>query len=155
MGNEKCYICKDQARATVIVDFEKTSLKEIKEKLLQTDLAMINPDAEIAGNVIIDSEDVDEDMLEKKLSDFKDLGVFSGCIIKVEDFSQDFEIELTFVAKGEDDDFEENYKMVEDGAVQKKPTQTAEKRKLPDTTIVQISKDLEDKSVVTSPDGKR
>merc|ERR1711976_341484 len=99
-----------------------------------------------------DSEDVDEDMLEKKLSDFKDLGVFSGCIIKVEDFSQDFEIELTFVAKGEDDDFEENYKMVEDGAVQK--TKTAEKRKLPEETnstqaTVQISKDLEDKSVVT------
>lgn len=174
-ANEKCYICKDQATATVIVDFQKTTLKEIKEKLLQTDLAMINPDAEISGNVIIDSEDVDEEMLAKTLCSFKDLGVHPGCIIKVEDFSQDFEIELTFIGKSDEHDFEGNYKVADSSDLAKKCDKneeedddmkvgkTAEKRKLdtPDrenstaATIVKISEDLKEKALTNSPDNKK
>ena len=57
-----------------------------------------------------DDDEPDSDFLAKKLSDFNQIQ--NGCIMTIEDFLQDVEIEVTLLNKTSDHDFEGNYEIL-------------------------------------------
>lgn len=71
------------------------------QKQLQTTLFLLDAD----------DDQPDVNFLKKKLSDFD--AIKSGCVMIVEDWLQDIEIELTLIEKTENDDFDENFKIVD------------------------------------------
>merc|ERR1739848_391639 len=105
---------KDKATATICIDFKNTSLKEFKDNLIMKELSLQQPDVRVGEScVLIDADDDEPDanFLKKKLADFE--AIKSGCIMVIEDWLQDIELQLTLVEKTENDDFEENFKIID------------------------------------------
>lgn len=97
--NPKCIVCSDQPQAVVKIDTNRISVKQFRDEVLVKALGMVAPDAmiEAKGSVVISSEEGETDgNNDKKLCE---LQVVDGCILKVDDFVQRYELTVIIAHK--------------------------------------------------------
>lgn len=100
--NPKCYVCAKKPEITVYLNVNKTTVKQLEEKLFKEKFGMIAPDVEVddgKGTIIISSEEGEtEDNWPKMLSEFK---ITSSTRLKGDDFLQNYEL-VVIVRHNED-----------------------------------------------------
>jgi ubiquitin-like 1-activating enzyme E1 B len=97
--NPNCYVCADKPEVTLKVDTGVVTVKELRDEILIKAMNMVKPDVMLDGKgiiVISSDEDETEDNEEKLL---KDLFIVDGCILKVDDFFQNYELTVTVIHK--------------------------------------------------------
>lgn len=97
--NPKCIVCSEKPQVTVKIDTNRITVKQFRDEVLIKSLNMIEPDVitEGKGLVLISSEEGETDCNnDKKLSE---LDVVDGCILKVDDFVQQYELTVIIVHK--------------------------------------------------------
>lgn len=91
--NPKCYVCAQKPEVTVHMDVNKTTLKQLEEKLFKEKFGMIAPDVELddgKGTILISSEAGEtDDNCDKLLSDFN---IGNSSRLKGDDFLQNYEL---------------------------------------------------------------
>lgn len=97
--NPKCYVCAAKPEVTLKVDTKNVTVKELRDDILIKALNMLNPDVILdgKGTIVISSEEGETDCNnDKKL---EDLQIVDGCILKVDDFVQNYELTVTVIHK--------------------------------------------------------
>lgn len=97
--NPKCIVCSDKPQVVVKIDTNRVTVKQFRDDVLVKSLNMIEPDVitESKGLVLISSEEGETDCNNhKKLSE---LDVVDGCILKVDDFVQQYELTVIIAHK--------------------------------------------------------
>lgn len=97
--NPKCIVCSEKPQVVVKIDTNRVTVKQFRDEVLVKALNMIEPDVmtEVKGLVLISSEEGETDCNnDKKLSD---LDVVDGCILKVDDFVQQYELTVIIAHK--------------------------------------------------------
>jgi ubiquitin-like 1-activating enzyme E1 B len=107
--NPKCYVCADKPELVLKVDTEKVTVKEFRDDILIKQMNMVNPDVMLDGKgiIVISSEEGETECNEEKL--LKEMSIVDGCILKVDDFFQNYELTITIIhktAEREDPKFE-------------------------------------------------
>lgn len=122
--NPKCYVCADKPEAILKVDTEQVTVKELRDDILIKEMNMVNPDVMLDGKgvIVISSEEGETECNEDKL--LKDLSIVEGCILKVDDFFQNYELTVTIIHKTAERD-EPKFEIVADRNVLK-PVETSE-----------------------------
>lgn len=102
--NSKCYVCADKPEAVLKVDTETVTVKELRDDILIKEMNMVNPDVMLDGKgiIVISSEEGETECNEGKL--LKDLFIVDGCILKVDDFFQNYELTVTIIHKSAERD---------------------------------------------------
>ena len=97
--NPNCYVCADKPEVTLKVDTEVVTVKELRDEILIKAMNMIKPDVMLDGKgiIVISSDEEETECNEEKL--LKDLFIVDGCILKVDDFFQNYELTVTIVHK--------------------------------------------------------
>lgn len=111
--NPKCYVCAAKPEVTLMVDTKNVTVKELRDDILIKALNMIDPDVIIdgKGTIVISSEEGETECNnDKKL---ETLQIVDGCILKVDDFVQNYELTVTIVHKDPARD-EANFEIVAD-----------------------------------------
>jgi len=118
--NPKCFVCKN-AVLNMSLDTTNWTLEMLLRRIIKKELGFMEPSLTIGSSIIYEEgEDIGEDeyaaMVVKKLTDLPAGGVKHGTIIRIEDFTQDLEVDVCVhhqtewaAKKGEDapDDDEE------------------------------------------------
>ncbi|XP_021700868.1 SUMO-activating enzyme subunit 2 [Aedes aegypti] len=97
--NPKCYVCAAKPEVTLKVDTKNVTVKELRDDILIKALNMLNPDVILdgKGTIVISSEEGETDCNnDKKL---EDLQIVDGCVLKVDDFVQNYELTVTVIHK--------------------------------------------------------
>lgn len=97
--NPICIVCSPKPEIVLKMDCSKVTVKSLRDDILIKALHMVTPDVSVAGKgTILISADEDETEVnnDKFLSD---LNVVEGCILKVDDFFQDYELTITIAHK--------------------------------------------------------
>lgn len=97
--NPKCYVCAAKPAVTLKVDTKNVTVKELRDDILIKALNMLNPDVILdgKGTIVISSEEGETDCNnDKKL---EALQIVDGCILKVDDFVQNYELTVTVLHK--------------------------------------------------------
>uniref|UniRef100_A0A023EVG3 SUMO-activating enzyme subunit n=1 Tax=Aedes albopictus TaxID=7160 RepID=A0A023EVG3_AEDAL len=97
--NPKCYVCAAKPEVTLKVDTKNVTVKELRDDILIKALNMLNPDVILdgKGTIVISSEEGETDCNnDKKL---EELQIVDGCILKVDDFVQNYELTVTVIHK--------------------------------------------------------
>ncbi|XP_062545984.1 SUMO-activating enzyme subunit 2 [Armigeres subalbatus] len=97
--NPKCYVCAAKPEVTLKVDTKNVTVKELRDDILIKALNMLNPDVILdgKGTIVISSEEGETDCNnDKKL---EQLQIVDGCILKVDDFVQNYELTVTVIHK--------------------------------------------------------
>lgn len=97
--NPKCIVCSEKPQVVVKIDTNRVTVKQFRDDVLVKALNMIEPDVitEGKGLVLISSEEGETDgNNDKKLSE---LDVVDGCILKVDDFVQQYELTVIIAHK--------------------------------------------------------
>lgn len=97
--NPKCIVCSEKPQVVVKIDTNRVTVKQFRDDVLVKALNMIEPDVitEGKGLVLISSEEGETDCNnDKKLSE---LDVVDGCILKVDDFVQQYELTVIIAHK--------------------------------------------------------
>lgn len=95
--NPKCIVCSEQRQAVVKIDTNRVTVKQFRDEVLVKALGMLEPDVMAGGLVLISSEEGETDCNnDKKLSE---LEVVDGCILKVDDFVQQYELTVVIAHK--------------------------------------------------------
>jgi ubiquitin-like 1-activating enzyme E1 B len=107
--NPTCYVCAAKPELILKIDTNVVTVKELRDDILIKEMNMVNPDVMLDGKgVIVISSDEDEtECNESKL--LKDMQIVDGCILKVDDFFQNYELTITIIhktAEREDPKFE-------------------------------------------------
>lgn len=97
--NPKCYVCAAKPEVVLKIDTDVVTVKELRDDVLIKALNMVDPDVIIDGKgvIVISSEEGETEDNEGKL--LKDLFIVDGCILKVDDFFQNYELSITVVHK--------------------------------------------------------
>lgn len=97
--NPKCYVCAAKPEVTLKVDTKNVTVKELRDDILIKALNMINPDVILdgKGTIVISSEEGETDCNNDKKLD--ELQIVDGCILKVDDFVQNYELTVTVIHK--------------------------------------------------------
>lgn len=97
--NPKCYVCADKPEVVLKVDTDVVTVKELRDEILIKSMNMVDPDVMIdgQGTIVISSEEGETECNEGKL--LKELSIVDGCILKVDDFFQNYELTVTIVHK--------------------------------------------------------
>ncbi|CAO1380664.1 unnamed protein product [Diamesa serratosioi] len=97
--NPKCYVCAAKPEVVLKVDTEVMTVKELRDDILIKELNMMNPDVLLDGKgvIVISSEEGETECNEDKI--LKDLAIVDGCILKVDDFFQEYELTVTIIHK--------------------------------------------------------
>lgn len=97
--NPKCYVCAAKPEVTLKVDTKNVTVKELRDDILIKALNMINPDVILdgKGTILISSEEGETDCNNDKKLD--QLQIVDGCILKVDDFVQNYELTVTVIHK--------------------------------------------------------
>ncbi|XP_031628834.1 SUMO-activating enzyme subunit 2 [Contarinia nasturtii] len=129
--NPKCIVCSDKPQVVVKIDTNRITVKQFRDEVLVKGLNMIEPDVitEGKGLVLISSEEGETDCNnDKKLCE---LEVVEGCILKVDDFVQQYE--LTVIISHKDVEREgELFEIVADPDSLIPENQTEEKEEVPE-----------------------
>lgn len=95
----KCIVCSEKPQVVVKIDTNRVTVKQFRDDVLVKALNMIEPDVitEGKGLVLISSEEGETDCNnDKKLCE---LDVVDGCILKVDDFVQQYELTVIITHK--------------------------------------------------------
>lgn len=97
--NPKCYVCADKPELVLKVDTDTVKVKELRDEILIKQMNMVNPDVMLDGKgiIVISSEEGETECNEEKL--LKELSIVDGCILKVDDFFQNYELTITIIHK--------------------------------------------------------
>lgn len=98
--NPKCYICADKPEAVLKVDTDVVTVKELRDDILIKVMGMVKPDVQRddgKGSIVISSDPEETLEMEEKL--LKDVKIVDGCILKVDDYFQNYELTITIVHK--------------------------------------------------------
>lgn len=116
--NPKCYVCADKPEVVLKVDTDAVTVKELRDEILIKAMNMVDPDVMIdgQGTIVISSEEGETECNEEKR--LKELSIVDGCILKVDDFFQNYELTVTIVHKTAERD-EARFEIVADKDVLK------------------------------------
>lgn len=97
--NPKCYVCADKPELVLKVDTDVVKVKELRDDILIKQMNMVNPDVMLDGKgiIVISSEEGETECNEEKL--LKEMSIVDGCILKVDDFFQNYELTITIIHK--------------------------------------------------------
>lgn len=97
--NPNCYVCAAKPELVLKVDTEAVTVKELRDEILIKAMNMVNPDVMLDGKgiIVISSEEGETECNEGKL--LKELSIVDGCILKVDDFFQNYELTVTIIHK--------------------------------------------------------
>lgn len=96
--NKDCFVCRN-ATISLTIDVEKWSLATLLETIVKTELGFEEPTILLGGDIIYEEGD-GADMeayrpnLEKVLTKLPCGGIKNGTVLRVEDFSQDLEVDV-------------------------------------------------------------
>lgn len=98
--NPKCFVCKN-AVINLTLNTCTWSLEMLLRRVIKKELGFMEPSITIGSNIIYEEgEDIGEDeyasMLQKKLVDLPAGGVKHGVVVRIEDFTQDLEVDVCF-----------------------------------------------------------
>eukprot|EP00557_Chaetoceros_sp_GSL56_P005690 CAMPEP_0176499734 /NCGR_PEP_ID=MMETSP0200_2-20121128/13103_1 /TAXON_ID=947934 /ORGANISM="Chaetoceros sp., Strain GSL56" /LENGTH=646 /DNA_ID=CAMNT_0017898209 /DNA_START=50 /DNA_END=1987 /DNA_ORIENTATION=+ len=98
--NPKCFVCKN-AVINLTLNTTNWTLEMLLRRVLKKELGFMEPSITIGSSIIYEEgEDIGDDeytvMLQKKLADLPAGGVKHGVVIRVEDFTQDLEVDICF-----------------------------------------------------------
>ena len=97
--NPKCYVCASKPEVVLKIATDLVTVKELRDDVLVKALNMVDPDVILDGKglIVISSEEGETECNNDKL--LKDLFIVDGCILKVDDFFQNYELSITIVHK--------------------------------------------------------
>uniref|UniRef100_A0A182P488 SUMO-activating enzyme subunit n=1 Tax=Anopheles epiroticus TaxID=199890 RepID=A0A182P488_9DIPT len=97
--NPKCYVCAAKPEVVVKVDTKKLTVRELRDEILIKALNMVSPDVTLDGtcSIVISSEEGETDCNNDKT--LEELKIVDGCILKVDDFLQNYELSITVLHK--------------------------------------------------------
>lgn len=126
--NPKCIVCADKPEVVLKVDTCAVTIKELRDDILMKEMNMLNPDVMFdgTGTIVISSEEGETECNEGKL--LKEMHIVDGCILKVDDFFQNYELTVTIFHKTAERN-EPKFEIVA-GKTVLKPVETAEDQKM-------------------------
>lgn len=100
--NPKCIVCSPKPEVTIKIDTTRITVKQFRDEVLVKALNMIEPDVTIdsKGVILISSEEGETDCNNDKT--LADMQVVDGCILKVDDFFQNYELSVIIAHKEPD-----------------------------------------------------
>lgn len=92
-------MCAEKPELVLKVDTDTVTVKELRDDILIKEMNMINPDVMLDGKgvIVISSEEGETECNEEKL--LKEMSIVDGCILKVDDFFQNYELTITIFHK--------------------------------------------------------
>lgn len=97
--NPKCIVCSSKPQVFIKIDTKRVTVKQFRDDVLIKSLNMLNPDviAEAKGSIVISSEEGETECNNDKL--LSDLDIVDGCILKADDFFQNYELTIVILHK--------------------------------------------------------
>ncbi|XP_035912802.1 SUMO-activating enzyme subunit 2 [Anopheles stephensi] len=97
--NPKCYVCAAKPEVVLKLDTKKLTVRELRDDILIKALNMISPDVMLDGanSIVISSEEGETDCNNAKT--LEEMKIVDGCILKVDDFLQNYELSITVLHK--------------------------------------------------------
>ncbi|XP_049280187.1 SUMO-activating enzyme subunit 2 [Anopheles funestus] len=107
--NPKCYVCAAKPEVVLKLDTKNLTVRELRDDILIKALNMVSPDVTLDGmnSIVISSEEGETDCNNDKT--LEEMKIVDGCILKVDDFLQNYELSITVLHKDpgrEEDPFE-------------------------------------------------
>lgn len=117
--NPDCIVCSEKPSVLLKVDTGKVTIKSFRDDILIKSLNMINPDVteENKGIILISSEEGETECNDDKL--LRELGVVDGCILKADDFFQNYELTITVLHRDVERDDAAPFEVIVDPSVLK------------------------------------
>ncbi|KAJ6642764.1 SUMO-activating enzyme subunit 2 [Pseudolycoriella hygida] len=112
--NPKCYVCSPKPEIVLKVDTKKMTVKSLRDDVLIKALNMVQPDVIIDGKgvIVISSEEGETEANDNIL--LKDIQIVDGCILKADDYFQNYELSITVIHKDVERDDAEMFEVVAD-----------------------------------------
>lgn len=112
--NPKCYVCSPKPEIVLKIDTKKVTVKSLRDDVLIKALNMVEPDVTIDGKgvIVISSEEGETDANDNIL--LKDIQIVDGCILKADDYFQNYELSITIVHKDVERDDAEMFEVIAD-----------------------------------------
>lgn len=97
--NPKCIVCSSKPEAFIKIDTTRVTVKQFRDDVLVKALNMIDPDVILDGKgvIVISSEEGETECNNDKL--LSDMDIVDGCILKCDDFFQNYELSIIIVHK--------------------------------------------------------
>lgn len=102
--NPTCAVCSNcRPEVTLKINTKTTTVKDLKKKVLLDKLTMETPEVILDGKglIVVSSEEDEADLNDDKI--LEELGIVDGCVLKVDDFDQNFEIRVIVIHADEID----------------------------------------------------
>lgn len=95
--NPRCYVCSSKPEIVVRVDTDRMTIKEFREEVLVKALNTVHPDVLIdgTGTIVISSEEGETEENDPKA--LRVMGIVDGCVLRVDDFHQNYELGVIIV----------------------------------------------------------
>lgn len=92
-------VCSPKPEIVLKLDTGRLTVKDLRDDILIKALNMVNPDVMVEGKgiILISSEEGETDCNNDKI--LKDLKIVDGCVLKVDDFFQSYELTITLIHK--------------------------------------------------------
>lgn len=92
--NPKCIVCSPKPEVVIRIDTKRVTVKQFRDDVLIKALNMIDPDVIVDGKgvILISSEEGETECNNDKI--LADMEIVDGCILKVDDFFQDYELSV-------------------------------------------------------------
>lgn len=112
--NPKCYVCSPKPEIVLKIDTKKMTVKSLRDEVLIKALNMVDPDVIIDGKgvIVISSEEGETESNDDIL--LENIQIVDGCILKVDDFFQNYELSITIVHKDAERDDAELFEVIAD-----------------------------------------
>lgn len=97
--NPKCIVCSAKPEVIIKIDTAHVTVKQFRDDVLIKALNMIEPDVTVdsKGVILISSEEGETDCNNDKT--LAEMDVVDGCILKVDDFFQNYELTVIILHK--------------------------------------------------------
>lgn len=145
--NPACAVCsKCKPEVILTIDTKQTTVKALKEQVFSAKLQMDTPEATIEGKglIVISSEEDEADMNDDK--NLNELGIVDGCVLKVEDFDQNFEITVIIVHKDFAEDVTAKFEIeINEESLERAKNKNKESQEMPMASEDGIEKEVEKK----------
>lgn len=133
-------VCSPKPEIVLKLDTGKVKVKDLRDDILIKALNMVNPDVMVDGKgiILISSEEGETDCNNEKI--LKDLSIVDGCVLKVDDFFQSYELTITIIHKDFERDDSGLFEVIADPSLLK-PETNGSKVKPSDTDIADAKED--------------
>lgn len=97
--NPKCIVCSSKPQVFIKIDTKRVTVKQFRDDVLIKSLNMLDPDVidEAKGSILISSEEGETECNNDKL--LSDMDIVDGCILKADDFFQNYELTIVILHK--------------------------------------------------------